>query len=193
MGLWGQCCVRAALYRGQNCRTCPGVVQLPVLCPCCLVQGASLQNMLSGLWACLAWVCVTDHGNTCGHAKWWSAGSTAGVEDLQLTIRKVYLYCWGTCTQQRGQKWIKTLSQTVKLTLLWETCTLNGVDGNEPKKPQLSQTVKLIMLWETSSPSRVDGNESNTLNQTVKLTLLLGNLHPKWSGQKLIKKHSIKQ
>ena len=98
MGLWGQRCVRAALYRGQNCRTCPGVVQLPVLCPCCLVQGASLQNMLSGLWACLAWVCVTDHGNTCGHAKWWSAGSTAGVEDLQLTIRKVYLYCWGTCT-----------------------------------------------------------------------------------------------
>ena len=47
-----------------------------------------MQNVLSGLWACLAQVCVTDQGNTCGHAKWWSAGSTAGVADLPLTIGK---------------------------------------------------------------------------------------------------------
>ena len=56
LGLFSyKCCVRAALYRGQDCRTCSGVVQLPVLCPCCLVQGAGLQNMLWGLRACLTW------------------------------------------------------------------------------------------------------------------------------------------
>ena len=50
LGLFShQCCVRAALYRGQDCRMCSGVVQPPVLCPCSLVQGAGLQNMLSGL------------------------------------------------------------------------------------------------------------------------------------------------
>ena len=56
LGLFSyRCCVRAALYRGQDCRTCSGVVQLPLQRLCFLVQGAGLQNVRWGLWACLMW------------------------------------------------------------------------------------------------------------------------------------------
>ena len=80
LGLFSyQCCVRAALYRGQDCRTCSGVVQLPVLCPCCLVQGAGLQNML---WGCSAITAASmlpcTGGRTAEHALWFAGLSHMG-------------------------------------------------------------------------------------------------------------------
>ena len=56
-----QCCVCAALYRGQDCRTCSWVVQVPVLCLCCLVQGVGLQNVL---WGCSATCMRQAHKST---------------------------------------------------------------------------------------------------------------------------------
>ena len=59
-----QCCVRASLYRGRDCRTCSGVVQLPVLCPCFFVQGApgTAEHSL-GLFSCLCETGPQTHKN----------------------------------------------------------------------------------------------------------------------------------
>ena len=110
LGLFSyQCCVRAALYRGQDCRTCSGVVQLPVLCPCCLVQGAGLQNML---WGCSAITVVSvlpcTGGRTAEHA--------LGLFSYQCCVRAA-LY--------RGQD-CRTCSGVVQLSLLCPCCHVQG-------------------------------------------------------------------
>ena len=71
-----QCCVRAALYRGQDCRTCSGVVRLPVLCPCCLVQRAGLQNVL---WGCSATSAVSVLSRTAALYRGQDCRTCSGV------------------------------------------------------------------------------------------------------------------
>ena len=104
-----QCCVRAALYRGRDCRTCSRVVQLPVLCPCCLIQGAGLQNMLSGCPATSA-VSVLPYtgGRTAEHA--------LGLSSYQCCVRAA-LY--------RGQD-CRTCSRVVQLPVLCPCCLIQG-------------------------------------------------------------------
>ena len=81
LGLFShQCCVRAALYRGQDCRMCSGVVQPPVLCPCSLVQRAGLQNVL---WGCSAASAVSVQPCTEGR----TAECALGLFSRQCCVR----------------------------------------------------------------------------------------------------------
>ena len=104
-----QCCVHAALYRGQDCRTCSGVVQLPVLCPCCLIQRAGLQNML---WGCPATSAVSVLPCIGGG----TAERALGLSSYQCCVRTA-LY--------RGQD-CRTCSGVVRLPVLCPCCLVQG-------------------------------------------------------------------
>ena len=92
-------CTRWQVLFGVTKLSCKHGFLGPVLCLCCLVQGAGLQNMLWGLWACLAWalwfVGLSHMGSgVCGpvsHGLWGLWGAC-----LAWALRFVGLSCMGS-------------------------------------------------------------------------------------------------